>query len=63
MDHQDARPMFDAAYFRELAAKYEAADHHEIAAKLTEVATEFGSGFPARATKAPPMRREQARRV
>ena len=41
MDHQDSYPIFDAAYFRELAAKYEAADQHEIAAKLTEVATEF----------------------
>jgi hypothetical protein len=41
LDHHDSYPIFDAAYFRELAAKYEAADQHEIAAKLAEVATEF----------------------
>jgi hypothetical protein len=41
LDHQGSYPIFDAAYFRELAAKYEAADQHEIAAKLAEVATEF----------------------
>jgi hypothetical protein len=41
MTHLDSYPIFDAAYFRELAAKYEAADQHEIAVKLAKVATEF----------------------
>ena len=41
MDHRDSYPIFDAAYFRELAAKYRAADQHEISVKLTQVAAEF----------------------
>jgi hypothetical protein len=41
MDNEGAHPIFDAAYFRELAAKYEAADQLEVAAKLTQVAAQF----------------------
>jgi hypothetical protein len=41
MDSKGSHPIFDAAYFRDLAAKYEAAEQREIAAKLTQVATEF----------------------